>query len=368
MAEPNSDALAARLHRAEEELADLKARVDNAQQLANMGDYDWHIATDTNRWSAQLYRIYGYEPDAFNATYERFLGLLHPDDRDRIADLHRRAYESGEPYEMVERIVRPDGEVRYLASNGQVVRDDTGTPVRMRGTCIDITDRVLAEQERESAAVALREVQVRRRQALEINDNVVQGLTAAGYALEIGDIPAATAYLEKSIAGARHLMNDWLNPPDGRDLEAGDLVRTAGSTLDAPPEADPLIIDAEPLSRPRIVVVDDNDDVRRLLRVQIERLDAYDVVGEAADGQEAVEVVAALQPDVVFLDLAMPVMDGLEALPLLRQRAPDSRVIVLSGFDEATIGGKALAAGAVKYVEKGLRLDFRGIIEEALAS
>ncbi len=120
--------------------------------------------------------------------------------------------------------------------------------------------------------------------------------------------------------------------------------------------------------RARIVVVDDNDDVRRLLRAQIERLDAYDVVGEAADGLEAVQVIAALQPDVVFLDLAMPVMDGLEALPQIRERAPGSRVIVLSSYEESAYGRKAHEAGAVKYVEKGLRLDFRGIIEEALDS
>ena len=68
----------------EENLADLAARVDNAQHLANMGDYDWHIPTDTNRWSDQLFRIYGHEPQSFNPSYERFLSLIHPDDRERI--------------------------------------------------------------------------------------------------------------------------------------------------------------------------------------------------------------------------------------------------------------------------------------------
>ena len=61
---------------AEEALADLRERVDNAQALANMGDYDWHIPTDTNRWSDQLFRIYGYEPQAFEPAYERFLSLI----------------------------------------------------------------------------------------------------------------------------------------------------------------------------------------------------------------------------------------------------------------------------------------------------
>ena len=136
----------------EEELADVVARVDNAQHLADMGDYDWHIPSDTNRWSDQLYRIYGHEPQSFNPSYERFVSMIHPDDRERITKLHQSAYATGEPYQMIERIVRPDGEVRYLSSNGEVLMDASGTPVRMRGTCIDITDRVTAEQEREHIA------------------------------------------------------------------------------------------------------------------------------------------------------------------------------------------------------------------------
>ena len=141
---------------AEHRLADLTARVDSAQELANMGDYDWHIATDTNAWSDQLYRIYGHEPQSFNASYERFLAHIHPDDRERITAIHQRAYASGEPYQMIERIVRPDGEIRYLASNGQVIKDDDGTPLRMRGTCIDITDTVLVEKEHERLSARFR--------------------------------------------------------------------------------------------------------------------------------------------------------------------------------------------------------------------
>src|SRR5690349_22349982 len=111
---------------AEAALNDLRLRVDNAQQLANMGDYDRHIPTDSNRWSDQLYRIYGYEPQSFNASYERFLSCLHPDDRDHIMAIHQQSLATGEPYQMTERIIRPDGELRYLASNGQVLFDESG--------------------------------------------------------------------------------------------------------------------------------------------------------------------------------------------------------------------------------------------------
>ena len=196
-------------------LADLRSRVDNAQQLANMGDYDWHIVSDTNSWSDQLYRIYGYEPQSFNASYERFLSMLHPEDRDRIQEIHQEAYRTGGTYHMTERIVRPDGEVRYLLSNGEVVTDEDGTPVRMRGTCLDITDRVLAEQAREALVANLREAQVRRRQSLEINDNLVQGLAAAALCLEIGDRAGATAHLQMVLSAARTMMNNLLHDPSG---------------------------------------------------------------------------------------------------------------------------------------------------------
>jgi len=220
-----------------EELDALHERVDNAQQLAGMGDYDWHIPTDTNRWSDQLYRIYGHEPQSFNASYEKFLELIHPDDRTRISAIHQSAYATGEPYQMIERIVRPDGEVRYLSSNGQVLFDATGSPVRMRGTCIDITDRVLAETEREKAAVRVGELHERRRHASEINDNVVQGLTAAIYAIELEDTERARQYLQRTLDSAQALMSGLGGGEAGQEILDSDLLRTSAAELSPAPVA-----------------------------------------------------------------------------------------------------------------------------------
>ena len=219
---------------AEAEHADLAARVDHAQLLADMGDYDWHIASDTNTWSDQLYRIYGHEPQSFNASYERFLSMLHPDDRDHVVAVHQEAYRTGEPYQMTERIIRPDGELRYLASNGQVLMDASGTPLRFRGTCIDITDRVLAEQEQEQAATRAAEHASRRRQALELNDSVVQGLVAATYALELEDLDQAERHVAGTLAAARAMMDDLLDPGEDDDLSPGDLVRSTPASFDEP--------------------------------------------------------------------------------------------------------------------------------------
>ena len=156
--------------------------------------------------------------------------MVHPDDRDRIKAIHQQAYATGEPYEMIERIVRPDGELRYLSSNGQVVFDETGTPIRLRGTCIDITERVLAEQEREEHAARAQEERTRRRAALEINDNVVQGLTAALYALEIEDADSVRGYVRRTLDSARTVITDLGGPVEG-NVAPGDLVRTSPSRL-----------------------------------------------------------------------------------------------------------------------------------------
>jgi PAS domain S-box-containing protein len=363
---------------AEALLSDLVLRVDSAQQLAHMGDYDWHISSDTNRWSDQLYRIYGHEPQSFNASYDRFLSQIHPDDRERIVAIHQQAFATGEPFEMVERIIRPDGELRYLASNGQVVHDAAGHPVRVRGTCIDITDRIRAEQARErsaleseGAAAALREARSRRLQALEINDNIVQGLTAAAFAMSRRDAAAATSYVDLTLAAARRMMNEWLDPLDREDVHPGDLVRTAPSALDDEPALpDEPPSPRRPVGAPaacRILLVDDNRVLRALVRAQLRQAGGHDVVGEAGDGEEAVRLAAELQPHVVLLDLSMPRMDGLQALPLILAAVPGVRVIVLSGFDQNRMEERVLAAGAACYVEKGVSLDMAELIDEVLA-
>ena len=104
----------------------------------------------------------------------------------------------------------------------------------------------------------------------------------------------------------------------------------------------------------RAVVIDDASDIRELLTMVLTR-SGMDVVGEAGDGQAGVEVVRAQRPDVVLLDLAMPVMDGVEALPIIRELVPDARIIVLSAFAGA-VREQVLDWGADGYLEKGTPL------------
>jgi DNA-binding NarL/FixJ family response regulator len=103
----------------------------------------------------------------------------------------------------------------------------------------------------------------------------------------------------------------------------------------------------------RVLIVDDNDDIRRLVGMQVGLEEDMEIVGEARDGAAGLEAAECYRPDVVVLDLSMPVMDGLEALPLLRALLPDARIVMLSGFDRYQFADTALDLGADAYVEKG---------------
>ena len=102
-----------------------------------------------------------------------------------------------------------------------------------------------------------------------------------------------------------------------------------------------------------MLICDDNDAMRTLLRVIVDTSPGLRVVGEAADGNEAVAEATRLQPDVILLDLAMPNRSGLDALPELRQVAPEARIIVFSGFAGTIVAEQVLALGAASYLEKG---------------
>lgn len=104
----------------------------------------------------------------------------------------------------------------------------------------------------------------------------------------------------------------------------------------------------------RIVLCDDAEDFVKLLRLLLDVEPDIQVVGEAFDGEQAISACANLQPDILILDVSMPVMDGLTALPTIQQVSPDTRVVMLSGFGSAQMKRKAMDLGAVEFIEKGI--------------
>lgn len=111
----------------------------------------------------------------------------------------------------------------------------------------------------------------------------------------------------------------------------------------------------------RVLIVDDHQVVRKGLRSIISVNEGVELIGEAANGEEAIEQTALLQPDVVLMDLRMPVMDGPTAIELIRERFPDVQVVALTSFDDASLAQRALEAGAIGYL-------FKDVDEDALIS
>lgn len=112
----------------------------------------------------------------------------------------------------------------------------------------------------------------------------------------------------------------------------------------------------------RIVLADDHHLVRQGIRALLEKAEDIEVVGEAADGQEAIELVERLAPDVLLLDVAMPRLDGIQAIERIVATSEVTRVIVLSMYSDETLVRQALRNGASGYLIKG------SVMEELLVA
>jgi DNA-binding NarL/FixJ family response regulator len=104
--------------------------------------------------------------------------------------------------------------------------------------------------------------------------------------------------------------------------------------------------------RCRVVIVDDNPGIRAVLRIMLADDSGIEVVGEAADGREAIRAVGQLAPDLVLMDLNMPVMGGLEATAEIKRRYPRVRVVIVTMHKGREYSGAILEAGADGYVLK----------------
>jgi CheY-like chemotaxis protein len=339
-------------HWTERQHLDRSGALLEAQRHTHVGCFEWDIVTNKVRWSDELFRIFGNEPQSFEPTFEEFLERIHDDDREAVRASVYEAYEERRDYRIEERIVRPDGSVRQLASWGHVLVDERTVPIKIIGSCQDVTDFRAAMHELALTERRLAEVQERRARALELNDNVVQGLVTAIFALELGHVDKATTALNGTLSSARSIIGDMLMSSE-EDMEAIGLVRSAPahSYLEEGPAPDAPAAGTSPV---RVVIADDSSDMRLLTSLILDAEDDFHVVAEAADGEAAVAAVATHHPDILLLDLAMPVLDGLSAIPALREASPDTMIVVFSGFNAGSAAQEALERGAHAYVEKGL--------------
>src|SRR5262249_514834 len=158
---------------AEEALRDSQERLNLAMEAAGMFAWESDLATGRVVWSDSGEQIMGMKPGSFGGTYEAFLSLVHPDDRESVISARKRALSGEAPYEAEYRKARPDGGVQWGVSRGVVHYDEQGRPAQLVGVNVDITKRKQVEE-------ALRLSEERYRLLVRASSNVVIITNATG--------------------------------------------------------------------------------------------------------------------------------------------------------------------------------------------
>jgi two-component system sensor kinase FixL len=140
-------ALLGLLHKqAEQAVRRSEASLAEAERIAHLGSWEWDIANNRAVWSEEAGRLFGFSPQQLATTHDHFVKSVHPDDWQFVEKAVNEALYEGKPYGVDYRIIRPDGAVRIVHSQGEVSFDQAGTPVRMTGTVQDITERMRAQE------------------------------------------------------------------------------------------------------------------------------------------------------------------------------------------------------------------------------
>lgn len=163
---------------AEDALRESEAGLAEAQRMAHIGNWELDLVTNQLGWSEEIYRIFEIDSRKFGASYEAFLGAIHPDDRERVNTAYTESVKNKMPYSLDHRLCMPDGTIKHVQEYCETFFDNEGNPIRSVGTVQDITEQYLTEQSLKKLNQSLRalsacnEVLVRAEDETELLDKV----------------------------------------------------------------------------------------------------------------------------------------------------------------------------------------------------
>jgi len=162
------------------ELQRERRRLVEAQDVAKMGRWEAELQDLNVIWSEQTHRIFETDPSRFEPTRPKFCEFIHPEDRARVDAAFLASLDKRSPSTVEYRIVMPDGRVKILEEHWQAFHDEEGKPVRVAGTCRDVSERVRAEEElrRLSGQLLRLQDEERRKTARDLHDSMGQDLVA----------------------------------------------------------------------------------------------------------------------------------------------------------------------------------------------
>lgn len=149
-----------------------------AQKLAHLGSWSYDLRKQKLTWTAEMFHIFGLDPKVGEPSYEDHKKLYYPEDWEEFDTAARKAVATGEGNNLNVRIIRPSGEIRHINTRSETVKDERGNIIRLNGTCMDTTDRVLGEMALEKALrekeQILRELQHRAKNSFHIISSLIR--------------------------------------------------------------------------------------------------------------------------------------------------------------------------------------------------
>jgi PAS domain S-box-containing protein len=191
-----------------------------ALEAGRLGAWDWDIPQGKVTWSTMLERIHGLDPGGFGGSFDAYQRDIHPDDRERVLATIARAVEERTDHHIVYRIVRPDGEARWLEAHGRLICNPAGTPQRLVGVCEDVTEQRRSEEQLRQMVLALRDADQRKDQFLAMLAHELRNplgpMLNATYLLRIPDLDADAAahareILDRQVRHMARLLDDLLD-------------------------------------------------------------------------------------------------------------------------------------------------------------
>ena len=218
-------------HEFQEQLKQSEKRFQQSQAFANIGTWDTELATGHQHWSEQVAPMLGLEAGIQESTYDTFIAAVHPDDRAMVEDSARACVEGKREFAIEHRVVWPDGTVRWMYQQGDAVRADDGTPLRMMGVAQDITARKEAAEE---LRVAKEQAYIANKAKSEFLSSMSHELrTPMNAILGFGQMleynakepltKAQKSCVDHILQGGRHLLNLINQVLDLAKIEAGKI-------------------------------------------------------------------------------------------------------------------------------------------------
>lgn len=145
-------------------------RLKEAQRIAHVGNWDLDLLTNKLVWSDEILRIFEIKKEDFTESYDTFLNAIHPKDRDRVDAAYKHSLETHEPYEIIHRLLMPDGRIKIVQEQCETIYNKEGKVLRSIGTIQDITERKLTEEAEKKRATKIIE---RQSELLKLNNLAV---------------------------------------------------------------------------------------------------------------------------------------------------------------------------------------------------